>query len=523
MDLALQQKIQTRFQAVQEARQHLVPYIKLLHPDPADPADASLTRYDVAAHHALIAEHLEAVKSGDLLRLIITMPPRHGKTEEATKSFPPWFIGDQPEKSVLVGTYSDNFAIDLGRAVRANIEHPATAQVFPELKLKSDARAGSRMETTKGGFIAAVGRGSAITGRGGDLLVVDDPIKDRKEADSTTIREQLWKWFTQVFSTRLMTDKGAIIVIQTRWHEDDLVGRLTDPRNKNYDPRQAKKWKVLDLPALARTGDPLGRAPDTALWPKRFSKQFLLDIKQQDPRGFSALYQGQPSPDEGVLILEDYMHTYGPQDMPDPDTMRWYLASDHAVSLDQQADKTCFGAVGVDPYGDIWVHPQLTWKRLPTDQAIEGILWLARKLSPLAWFAEKGVIEKSIGPFVRKRMTETSTFVSLRTFPTATDKPTRAASIIGRMALGHVHFPAFAHWWPDAKHQMLTFPYGSEDDFVDFLSLVGLGLDTLTKGTPTREPEHLRRQPPAVGTVGWLKDQARRKQREQRSAYRQGW
>jgi len=525
MDAHTQDVINRRAAAVKKARTDLLAYLRLLHADPADPADPDKTLYHTARHHQLIADALQDVESGKSKRLIISLPPRHGKTEEATKGFVPWYLGKHPDRSCLVATYSDNFAIDLGRGIRANIEHPATTQVFPKLKLKSDARAGSRMETTKKGLLATVGRGSALTGRGGHLLLVDDPLKDRKEADSPTIRNQLWSWFNQVFMTRQMTDEAAVIVIQTRWHDDDLIGRLTDPRNTHYNAREAKKWRFIDLPAIARENDVLGRKPGQALWPKRFGLKYLKSMQGQDPRGFSALYQGRPSPEDGAFFEEHQMTQFAPLDMPKPEAMRWYMASDHAVSISQEADKNCIMLFGVDEYSTIWIHPQLTWQKMASDQIIESALWLVDKYKPLMWFAERGVIEKSIGPFLRKRMIEKQVFVSIRTFTPVTDKMARAQSIQARMATGLVRFPGYANWWPDAKHELLTFPYGSNDDFVDTLSLVGLGLDSLSPGAgnnPIRT--NLRaKAAPAFGTAGWVKEYARREDRARRFANRQGW
>jgi hypothetical protein len=147
--------------------------------------------------------------------------------------------------------------------------------------------------------IFCVGRGSAITGRGAHLILLDDPIKDRKEADSLLIRDGLWNWYNQVLRTRLMNRTGTIVLINTRWSEDDLSGRLVDPLNPHYSIEEARLWRSIDLPALADDDDVLGRQPGEPLWPERFDAEYLKQIRASDPRGFQALYQGKPSPREG--------------------------------------------------------------------------------------------------------------------------------------------------------------------------------------------------------------------------------
>ena len=166
------------------------------------------------------------------------------------------------------------------------------------------ARPRDRLETTKGGILAFVGRGGTTTGRGGDLLCIDDPIKDRMEADSPTIRDTLWTWFTQVIASRLMDETGRIMLIQTRWHQDDLIGRLTDPHNSYYDPEEAAEWHIIDLPALAFDDgkDPLRREVDEPLWPGRFGKNYLQSLQRRDSAGSARSTRAGPRPAGGTFF-----------------------------------------------------------------------------------------------------------------------------------------------------------------------------------------------------------------------------
>jgi predicted phage terminase large subunit-like protein len=287
-----------------------------------------------------------------------------------------------------------------------------------------------------------------------------------------------------------------------------LVGRLTDPHNSYYDPEEAAEWKIIELPALALEDgtDPLGRREGEALWDGRFGRQFLLGLQRRDARGFSALYQGKPSPAGGTFFSSKSLITYRPNDLPA--NLRVYAASDHAVSLQQYADKTCCLMVGLDDDETIWVLSDCVWRSMNTEQTVESMLRLMKAHRPLFWWAERSHISKSIGPFLRKRMLETQTFCTLIEMQPIADKQTRAQSIQGRMSMGKLRFPERAPWWPAARDQILKFPFDQHDDFVDALAYIGLGLTLqVGAGMKVREPEKVE------GTFGWLKlqrDQAER-------------
>lgn len=512
--------IAERLLQAQQAAGSLLDYVRFTMPDFTDTNPNPRTRYITGKHHVVLANHLEAVAAGLIPRLIINLGPRHGKTELGSKRFMPWFSGRFPEKSLIFGTYNETFAQDVGRAVRDNILSPEHRLVFPEHQLKDGSAASQRLETEQGGLLAFVGRGGSITGRGGHGIVIDDPIKDRKEADSRTVREQLWTWFTQVIGTRLMTADSWIILIQTRWHEDDLVGRLTDPRNPYYDADEAKQWTVIDLPALALDDvvDPLGRQPGEALWPERFPREFLLQQQRLDPRGFQALYQGRPSASGGSFFMAEHLQTYKPDELPK--NLRYYAASDHAVSTRQVNDKTALITVGVDENDNIYVMPDAYWRRSASDIVVEEMVKLMLRYKPLFWWAERGQITRAIGPFLRTRMNERKAYTSIIEIHPNTDKMSRAQSIQARAAMGKVFFPQHATWWPEARDQLLKFPNATHDDFVDALSLIGMGL-TLQVGanTPSREQTFGRE-----GTFGHLINQSRaiaRRQAVQRDV--EGW
>lgn len=476
-----------RLIAALDAEQDMLAFTRLMMPVPDHADDPDFSRYIPQRFHKVICAALEELESGRIKRLIISLPPRHGKTQLASKMFPAWFAGRNPHKSLIFGTYNEKFAGDIGRSVRDTMLSHAYAQVFPDVTLKNDSQASDRLQTSQGGLLAFVGRGGTTTGRGGDVLVIDDPLKDRQEADSPTIRDTLWQWFTQVIASRLMDQDGRIMLIQTRWHQDDLVGRLTDPTNSYYDGDEAAEWHIIDLPALAvdEEKDALQRKPGEALWPERFGRDFLLGVQRRDARGFSALYQGRPSPAGGTFFSIKWLDTYRPNDLPK--NLRVYCASDHAVALKQSSDKTVLLAVGVDEDDTIWVLPDLIWRQMTAEQAVEAMIRMMRAHKPVFWWAERSHISRSLGPFLRKRMLETSTYCSIIEMQPIADKQTRAQSIQGRMAMHRLRFPERAPWWPAARDQLLKFPFDSHDDFVDALAYIGLGL-TLQVGAPIAAP-----------------------------------
>jgi predicted phage terminase large subunit-like protein len=507
-----------RRRAALAARDDLLSFTRFMMPDPDHPDDVSLSAYHVESFHRAIAAALEQVELGLLPRLIINVPPRHGKSQLSSRMFPAWFQGRHPEESVILATYSDKLSWDFGREVREIMEDPLYGQVFPGIPLKTASV--DRIENEYGGKAFFVGRGSAITGRGAIGLLIDDPIKDRVEADSLVTRNKLWAWYNQVAKTRLLSSVGWIIIIQTRWHEDDLVGRLTDPRNPDYSAVEGPKWKIIDLPALSRgVGDPLGRPAGRALWPQRFPVTYLEEMRSADPRGFQALYQGSPTPEKGNFFPADSIKTYNRGERPPDDKLRFYCASDHAVSTTQDRDKTCLIPIGIDEDNNIWVMDDVVWSHIPTDQVVERMISLMAKYKPLFWWAERGHITKSIGPFLRRRMRERDVYCAIAEVTPVHDKKTRAQSIMARMAMGMVYFPSYASWWMEARQEMLQFPFGIRDDFVDALAWVGSGLVVYAPPRPAKP----KKPAPAAMTLAWVKSSSNQEKRSRNAAQKQGW
>lgn len=403
----------------------------------------------------MLDNKLEAVERGEIDRLMVFMPPRHGKSEKASKRFPAWYMGRNPKRHIIAASYNSDLATDFGREVRNIVGSPEFGEVFAGVGLRQDSRAADRMNTAQGGAYFAVGVGTATTGRGAHLGLIDDPFKDREEADSETQRERVWNWYRSTFFTRLMPG-GAIVLIQTRWHEDDLAGRLLELEGKVEDGGQ---WTVLDLPALNEAGE--------ALWPEWYDEAALTRIRNTiGQREWSALYMQRPQPDEGGFFQRAWLTEWKDK----PQHLRIYGTSDYAVT-DEGGDYTVHRIWGVDEAGALYRLDG--WRgQTSADKWIEAKIDLIAAHKPFAWFGEAGVIQKAVEPMLQRRMRERKTFCRLEWLPSIHDKATRARGFQARAAMGLVKFE------PGADiAEFLTFPAGKHDDDVDCASLIGRALD----------------------------------------------
>jgi len=459
--------------------------------------------YKPAAHHELVAEKLEAVARGEIKRLLIFMPPRHGKSELASRRFPAWFLGANPSQHIIAASYNADFASDFGRDVRNIVDSQRYRALF-STRLSADSTAANRWHTNGGGMYVAAGIGTATTGRGAHILLIDDPIKDRETADSEIEREKHWRWYQSTAYTRLENDvadltgddelwaelqrdiatghaqpfEGAIVGIGTRWNDDDLFGRLLEAQGKGGD-----QWEVLELPAILNEGKP----DERALWPAKFPLERLEQIRGViGSRDWSALYQQKPAPDEGLYFKRDWFRWYDER----PKHLRIYGASDYAVT-DGEGDYTVHLVAGIDPDDNIYVLD--VWrKQTNSDVWVESWLDLVRTNKPLLWAEEKGQIVKSIGPFLEKRMLETKTYCRREGLTSAADKPTHSRSIQARASMGKVYLPRGAPWLTDFLSELLTFPAGRTDDQVDAFGKIGRLLDEMVPASVPKEKPKVR-------------------------------
>jgi predicted phage terminase large subunit-like protein len=413
-----------------------------------------------ARHHQLLIGHLEALERTEIERLMVFMPPGSAKSTYSSVLYPPWFMGRNPTASVLGVSNTTELAERFSRRARNLVSMPRYRNVFG-FGCSEDTKSAGNWETERSGEFFAAGVGSAIAGRRADLGLIDDPIKSREEADSERIRDKQWDWYVNDFTTRLKPGARQIL-IQTRWHEDDLGGRILE--------REANRWTVVKIPMVAQASDPLGRLPGERLWPEWFTDEMVEQAKL-DPRAWNALYQQDPAPDEGDYFSRDDFNDY----IERPEKLHIYGASDYAVS-EGQGDFTEHGIFGLDFNGDLYA---LDWWRGQTasDVWIEKQCDLIGQYSPLIWFGEAGPIRKAIEPFLKKRMQERNTLCRLEWLPSIADKVVRARSIQALGSMGKVYLPKSSHWKADLMGQLMRFPAGKYDDGVDVMSLIGRGLE----------------------------------------------
>jgi predicted phage terminase large subunit-like protein len=249
--------------------------------------------YETAPHLARIAERLEAVERGDCRRLMVFCPPRHGKSQLASRYFPAWFLGRNPAKQIISASYNADLAGDFGRFARNLVASDEYRLVFPNVKLAADSSAANRWHTNAGGAYVSAGVGTAITGRGADVAIIDDPVKDWAEAASPVVRSRVWEWYTSTLYTRLMPG-ASIVLIATRWHADDLAGRILDRQTED-----GEAWDVVSMPALDAEGN--------ALWPERYPAERLAQIRESiGSRHWTALYMQSPVPDGGAVFRREW-------------------------------------------------------------------------------------------------------------------------------------------------------------------------------------------------------------------------
>lgn len=405
------------------------------------------------------------------------MPPGSAKSTYASVLFPPWHYAQEPEHCVIAASHTQELAEKWGRRVRNLLgQHSLILGVA----LSSDSQAAGRWETASGGEYFSAGVGGSITGRRADLVVIDDPVRSREDADSETIRDKTWDWYKSDLYTRLKPN-ARIILIQTRWHEDDLAGRLLAEMAAGGD-----RWDVVSLPAIAESNDALGRNVGEALWPEWEGLGELERKKRAvGPRDWIALYQQRPAPEEGDYFKAEWLKPY--TTAPHKDTLAIYGASDYAVTADG-GDYTVHVVVGVDPDGRMYLL-DLWRKQASSDVWIDAFCNLVKEWQPREWAEEHGQIKAGVGPFIDRMQAERQAWCYRRDFPVRADKAVRAQSIRGRMALSGLYVPQQAAWYADLRSELLSFPAGKHDDQVDALGLVGQLLDTITSGNRPPEPD----------------------------------
>lgn len=418
------------------ARRSLEGWFRLLNPS-----------FEVAPHHARVVQELEAVERGDTKRLIISMPPRHGKTELASIAFPSWYLGRNPDARCILASYGAGLAHKISRRAR-NAFETHSGYIF-NTSLAGDSASVSDWDIAEHrGGLTAVGVDGPVTGKGGDLILVDDPVKDAAEAESEPKRESTKEWYRSVLRTRLHPN-GAIVVIQTRWHEDDLAGWLL---------REASEpWKVLNLPMVDSNGAPL--------WDKWAGEVEKIRVSV-GTRAWESLYQGRPTAVEGGTFKKSWFRYWDKQIHPvecEQIIQSWDLSFKGTTSSDFVVGTVWGKAKGRAEYHLL----DMVRKRMDFPETVRAIVGLSAKW-PQA--TVKLVEDKANGPAVISSLR--GQLEGLIAVNPEGGKESRASAVSHLFEGGNVFIPnpRMYPWVEDYISEMCSFPFGSHDDAVDSTS-----------------------------------------------------
>lgn len=413
----------------------------------------------IPRHIELLDRKLRALARREIRGLIVETPPRHGKTELGTKAFPGWYLGTHPQHRVMLTAYGAELASGFGRRVRDDLTTYGEA-VFG-VKVNPASSAANRWDLLDhtGGVVTA-GVGGSLTGMGADLLIIDDPVKNQDEAQSETYRTRTWEWWTSTARTRLHPD-GVVLVIQTRWHEDDLAGRL----QRDLPP----DWEVVRLPALAESDDPLGRAVGEALWPERYDAEALEQIRTAvGSYVWSALYQQRPAASDGGLVRSSWWRTYDepPRLLADRIEFDEVVASWDLAFKDSRSADYVVGQVWGRAGGEFYLLHQVR-DRMDFPATRRAIQQLAAEW-PQA--RVKLVEDKANGPAVIADLKHD--VEGLVAVNPQGGKIARLVAVSHLIEAGAVYLPEARHAaWVDAfRHELAAFPNGVHDDQVDAMS-----------------------------------------------------
>lgn len=417
--------------------------------------------YDQQPFHRLIVEKLEAVERGEITRLMLNLPPRRGKSIHSSQYFPAWYLGRHPDRSIIGTAHTAGLANDFSRKVRRIV----TAAENPfGLRVAGDEGAVVQWGIEGGGSYVAAGVGTAIAGKGAHLLLIDDPIKNREQAYSKVYRERLWEWYQTDARTRLAAD-GAVILTLTRWHNDDLAGRLLEDMEAGGD-----QWEVVSFPEMAEEGeaDPLGRKPGEVLWPAMFPASATRSVRETQPHVWFPLYQQTPMAATGSLFtlsMFDDRHRFQYDELPEFDRVGQFV--DSAFKDDVSADYSVVATWGQTENAlwllDIWrervQYPDLL-------QAIQDQYSKWRAWDPEVWIENKASGQSAIQSLRR------STLIPLQEYePGQQSKFSRAQDATRFFRAGRVRIPARADWVAEWIAEHLRFPAGANDDQVDTSSM----------------------------------------------------
>ena len=434
-----------QLERVDACHDEFIPFVKSMWPE-----------FIAGRHHYIIAEKLEQIARGEIKRLIINMPPRHTKSEFASYLFPAWMIGRKPSMKIIQATHTTELAVNFGRKVKNLLETDEYQEIFEDCELSVDSKASGRWDTKSGGMYYAVGVGSNLAGRGGDLIVIDDPHSEQT-AMSASGFENAWEWYTAGPRQRLQPG-GAIVLVQTRWSEKDMTGNLIRQMTKDSI---AAQWEVVELPAILPSGEPT--------WPEFWKREELEQVKASVPAyQWNAQYQQDPTAEELSILKREWWKVWDKEEVPN---LQYVIQSyDTAFSKRETADYSAITTWGVFYPLEIGGPPNLILL-----DAQKG-RWDFPELKEIAldqykfWDPETVIIEaKASGMPLTHELQNMGIPVVNFTPSRGNDKLSRVHSISPLFEAGMIWAPE-ERWAEDVIEECAAFPNGTHDDLVDSLT-----------------------------------------------------
>lgn len=452
-------------------------------------------------------------------RLIVAVPPRHGKSNTASIKFPEWILGHHPDWPIILASYAQDLPNRFSRSARDMVNSAEYQAIFPDTKLRPDAKGTEEWLTTQQGGVKAIGVGGGLTGFGGKILVADDLIKDAEAASSELILKNTWDWYQMVFRSRLAPG-GGILLIGTRWHWNDPTGRaitLDEELAKAGVPEyERENWDIVSYPAIAENDEYLlrdgtimqGKLDEDephilrklrnkgeALQPERYSAGELQKLRNtMSTTNWSALYQQQPTPEEGDFFVKgDFRYRWlDPAYRP---LCRIFMTADYAIKKGERNDFTVLGVHALDSDDNLFTL-EIRRGRWGTFQIAENIVALVEKHKPEIYAGEQGQIHAAVWPVVQKELDQKRLYLSVDdSLVPIQDKETRARPLQGRVQRNKLFFSYDEGARPEiydiTEREMLQFPNGANDDIADMLAwasrlALNLSLPT-TKAPPKRQ------------------------------------
>lgn len=443
-------------------------------------------RYKNAKHIQFLTDKaqqfVENVKNGKSPRLFVSMPPRHSKSETMTKKYPAWVIGNNPDFEIIIASYSMDLARDFGKIARDTYrEHSKSGTGIFNTVIDRDKSAGDNWGILEHrGAVVSTGVGGSATGKGAHIAIIDDPFKNREDANSRLQRDKVWAWYQSTIRTRLAPG-GGIIIIQTRWHEDDLVGRIV----KEMENGTGETFESIVLPAIAEENDILGRKVGEPLWEERYGIDELENIKKAiGSREFSALYQQKPQVEDGGLFKRQYFKYFDVKNdfiIADDKNVNikdcfYFQTIDTAMSTHKNNDFTAIATFAYDREWNLYLVDLMLERLEVPDQ------WNVIKQYRYKYNLRFQAIEsKSSGIGIMQQAKREG--MPLKELKADTDKMTRALNISVMFENGKVFFYKKLEKLLELEEQLLKFPNAVHDDAVDVCSYAGIVINDLIQNS----------------------------------------